>query len=86
RLSALTERFLKRRLSCIGFIPEDVAVKESVAAQRLLSTIQPQSAAGAAIGNLAAVLRDRLGLQSVGTRVTPSVEINGNPALADIRK
>lgn len=60
KMNMATERFLKRRIGSIGFVPYDRVVRMSIVEQKPLLHLQPASEASAAIRSLARALATAL--------------------------
>ncbi len=60
KMNMATERFLKRRIGSIGFVPYDRAVRTSIVEQKPLLHLQPSSDAAVAIRSLARALATAL--------------------------
>ncbi len=84
-LAMLTERYLGQALPYLGSIPEDRAVKESVAGQQVLASRWIDSRAEQAIVLLGVELVNTLASYPEPT-VIDRVQINRNQALADMRE
>ncbi|MDZ4785058.1 MAG: MinD/ParA family protein [bacterium] len=65
RLQQVVDRFLKVRLSYLGFVPTDSMVNEAVRQQRALLEVYPSSKAGLAISNIARKIDDEYQNQKV---------------------
>lgn len=81
KFGALAERFIGSVPAWAGSIPEDDAVRQSVARQKTIAEIGGQSAALKALGALArAIISNTPGFSSLSSR-----DINNNRQTADIR-
>ena len=60
KMNMATERFLKRRVGSLGYVPYDRAVRASIVEQKPLLHLQPSSDAAAAIRTLARALATAL--------------------------
>lgn len=60
KMNMATERFLKRKVGSVGFVPYDRAVRTSIVEQKPLLQLQPASEAAAAIRALARLLSTAL--------------------------
>ncbi len=68
KMNMATERFLKRRIGSIGFVPYDRSVRTSIVEQKPLLHLQPSSDAALAIRSLARALATALASRFAGSR------------------
>jgi len=83
KFAAIAEQFLGQVPGLVGSLPEDKAVCRSVATQRSLAEISPQSPVAQALTELVDRLGDEPGPMTVGH---PTTTINNEAALAEIRE
>lgn len=85
KFAALSKRFLGHVPEYLGYVAEDGHFKRSVATQRPLAGLGPESVAVQLIAKIGRVLLDEFGLFTSSSRPQDKKEFNGNPAAADIR-
>jgi len=86
KFSALAKRFLNRVPPCLGYLPEDQTVKESVSCQRFFTTLSADSVATQSITKICHSLVRRLSLKPKLERTKNKKTINQNQAVADIKE
>ncbi len=86
KFEALTERFLKRTLSSLGYLPESPVVRQSLASQRFIAQIQEDSDVVQQLMKINQDLVRRLFPAGENEPRVVKRAINNNPALADIRE
>lgn len=86
KFAALSDRFLDRVPLCLGYLPEDPAVKESVSSQRLIADVAGDSDVVQALSGISRSVVGEFFPSSQGSRMTGELRINENQAVADTRK
>ena len=86
KFAALSDRFLNRVAPCLGYLPEDPAVKESVSSQRLIADVRGDSEALQSLTRIGRSLVQEFFSLTEGSQVTDKIRINENKAVADIRE
>ncbi|MEA2031766.1 MAG: AAA family ATPase [candidate division Zixibacteria bacterium] len=86
KIGAITERFLGRPLGCIGSVPENIAVRNSVASQIPIAQYDSNSKVSIALSAMARAVVLELFKNKVKTDSIIEDSVNNEPAVADIRE
>lgn len=86
KFAALSDRFLNRMAPCLGYLPEDRAVRESVSSQRLLADVHDDSEALQSLARIGRSIVQEFFSLTKRSRVTDKIKINENQAVADIKE
>jgi flagellar biosynthesis protein FlhG len=86
KFAALSNRFLNRMVPCLGYLPEDRAVRESVSSQRLLADVRYDSEVLQSLTRIgSSVVQEFLSLTE-RSWVAGKIRINENQVVADIKE
>ena len=85
KFAAISDRFLNLMAPCLGYLPEDRAVRESVSSQRLLVDVRDDCEALQSLTRIGRSIVQEFFSLTERSGVTNKIRINENQTVADIR-